>query len=277
MRTYVAQMSISNDDINSKNKIQKEGIIMTNNQLIEKIQDLGYKGFKEAYERQSEEVIYASMSFEERLFQLLDAQELFLKNKRITMNHKLSKIKDKQASLDALDYRVDRKLNKTQIQTLTHLGFITANQNIIITGKTGTGKSFLAQALANHAIHHSYRVYYIRTPTLLEEIRISRLDGTYTNLLKKYSRFQLLILDDFGVSPLLEDDATNLFEIIEDRTNINSTIITSQLPVSEWYNYLNNNTVADAILDRIVHSSHRVEMSGQSMRKVNALSNTVEY
>ena len=250
---------------------------MTNNQLIEKIQELGYKGFKEAYERQCEEVIYSTMSFEERLFQLLDAQELFLKNKRILMNHRLSKIKDKQASLDALDYRVDRKLNKIQIQSLSQLSFITAHQNVIITGKTGTGKSFLSQALANHAIHHSYRVYYIRTPTLLEEIRISRIDGTYTNLLKKYSRFQLLILDDFGVAPMIEDDATNLFEIIEDRTNINSTIITSQLPVSEWYNYLNNNTVADAILDRIVHSSHRVEMSGQSMRKVNSLANSVEY
>jgi len=250
---------------------------MTTNQLIEKMQELGYKGFKEAYERQCEDVTYTTMSFEERLFQLLDAQELFLKNKRILMNHKLSKIKDKQASLDALDYRIDRKLNKTQIQTLSQLSFITSHQNIIITGKTGTGKSFLSQAIANHAIHNSYRVYYIRTPTLLEEIRISRIDGTYTNLLKKYSRFQLLILDDFGVSPMIEDDATNLFEIIEDRTNINSTIITSQLPVSEWYNYLNNNTVADAILDRIVHSSHRVEMSGQSMRKVNSLANSVDY
>ncbi len=125
--------------------------------------------------------------------------------------------------------------------------------------------------------HNSYRVYYIRTPSLLEEIRLSRIDGTYINLLKKYSRFQLLILDDFGVAPMVDDDATNLFEIIEDRTNINSTIITSQLPVSEWYNYFNNNTVADAILDRIVHSSHRVTLEGESMRKVNALSKNLEY
>lgn len=136
--------------------------------------------------------------------------------------------------------------------------------------KQGTGKSYIAQAMANRAIIDGYRAYYIRTPTLLEEIRISRIDGTYTNLLKKYSRFQLLILDDFGVAPMVEDDATNLFEIIEDRTEINSTIITSQLPVSEWYNYLNNNTIADAILDRIVHSSHRLELSGPSMRKIKS-------
>lgn len=250
---------------------------MTHTQLTEKINLLGYQGFKEAYQRQSEDTAYSTMSFEERVYQLLDAQEIFLKNKRITMNHRLSKIKDKQAALDAIDYRADRRIDKAQIQSLAQLNFIESKQNIIITGKTGTGKSYLAQALANRAIYDGFRVYYIRTPSLLEEIRISRIDGTYTNLLKKYSRFKLLILDDFGVSPMADDDATNLFEIIEDRTNINSTILTSQLPVSEWYNYLNNNTIADAILDRIVYSSHRIELEGESMRKVNSLSENMEY
>jgi len=250
---------------------------MTHTQLTEKINLLGYQGFKEAYQRQSEDISYTTMSFEERVYQLLDAQEIFLKNKRITMNHRLSKIKDKQAALDAIDYKPSRKIDKAQIQSLAQLNFIESKQNIIIAGKTGTGKSFLAQALANRAIYDGIKVYYVRTPTLLEEIRISRIDGTYTNLLKKYSRFKLLILDDFGVSPMVDDDATNLFEIIEDRTNINSTIITSQLPVSEWYNYLNNNTIADAILDRIVYSSHRIELEGESMRKVNSLSKNIEY
>lgn len=240
---------------------------MTHTQLQEKINTLGYQGMKDAYQRQCEDVEYNTMSFEERLHQLLDAQEIFMKNKRITMNHKLSKIKDKEAALDAVDYRKDRHIDKVQLKALSLLNFIHEHQNIIITGKTGTGKSYLAQALANRAIHDGFKVYYIRTPTLLEEIRISRIDGTYTNLLKKYSRFQLLILDDFGVSPMQEDDATNLFEIIEDRTNINSTIITSQLPVSDWYAYLNNNTIADAILDRVVYSSHRLELEGDSMRK----------
>lgn len=245
--------------------------------IINKLTELGYKGLKEAYLHQIEDVNYDSLSFEDRLYQLLDAQDIFLRNKRIIMNHRLSKIKDKQAALDAVDYAPSRKINKTQIQSLTALNFIHAKQNIIITGKTGTGKSYLAQALANKAIIDGYRVYYIRTPTLLEEIKIARLDGTYTNLLKKYSRFKVLILDDFGVAPMLADDATNLFEIIEDRTELNSTIITSQLPVSEWYNYLNNNTIADAILDRIVHSSHRVELSGPSMRKIKSSIKNEEY
>ena len=238
--------------------------------IINKLDELSYKGFKEAYLHQIEDVNYDSVSFEDRLFQLLDAQDIFLKNKRIQMAFKLSKIKDKQAAIDAIDFNPKRKINKTQIHSLAALNFIHSQQNIIITGKTGTGKSYLAQAIANRSIIDGYRAYYIRTPSLLEEIRISRIDGTYTNLLKKYSRFKLLILDDFGVAPMVEDDATNLFEIIEDRTEINSTIITSQLPVSEWYNYLNNNTIADAILDRIIHSSHRVELSGPSMRKMKS-------
>ncbi len=250
---------------------------MDHTTIINKLTELSYKGFKEAYLHQIEDVNYDTLSFEDRLFQLLDAQDIFLRNKRIVMNHRLSKIKDKQAALDAIDYTPSRKINKTQILSLAALNFIHAKQNIIITGKTGTGKSYLAQALANKAIIDGYRVYYIRTPSLLEEIKIARLDGTYTNLLKKYSRFKVLILDDFGVAPMLADDATNLFEIIEDRTELNSTIITSQLPVSEWYNYLNNNTIADAILDRIVHSSHRVELSGPSMRKIKSSIKSDEY
>jgi len=250
---------------------------MEHSTIINKLGELGYKGFMEAYKRQMEDVNYDTLSFEDRLHQLLDAQDIFLRNKRIVMNHRLSKIKDKQAAVDAIDYDVKRELNRAQILSLSALNFIHAKQNIIITGKTGTGKSYLAQAFANKAIVDGYRVYYVRTPSLLEEIKIARLDGTYTNMLKKYSRFKLLILDDFGVAPMVDDDATNLFEIIEDRTELNSTIITSQLPVSEWYNYLNNNTIADAILDRVIHSSHRIELSGPSMRKLKSSIKSDEY
>ena len=256
---------------------KKEATKMDHTTIINKLDELSYKGFKEAYMHQMEDVNYNTVNFEDRLFQLLDAQDIFLRNKRIAMAFKLSKIKDKQAAIDAIDFDPKRKINKSQIHSLAALNFIHSQQNIIITGKTGTGKSYLAQAIANRAIIDGYRAYYIRTPSLLEEIRISRIDGTYTNLLKKYSRFKLLVLDDFGVAPMVEDDATNLFEIIEDRTEINSTIITSQLPVSEWYNYLNNNTIADAILDRIVHSSHRVELSGPSMRKIKSSIKNEEY
>jgi DNA replication protein DnaC len=149
------------------------------------------------------------------------------------------------------------------------MDFIRNHQHIVITGKTGTGKSYLAQALGIRAIYDGFKVFYVRVPTLLEEIKIARAAATYTNLLRKYSRFQLLILDDFGISQMSVDDTTNLFEIIEAKTDVNSIIITSQLPVSQWYDYLNNKTVADAILDRIVHS-HRIELEGESMRKLRS-------
>jgi len=168
---------------------------MNHTTVINKLTELGYKGFKEAYIQQMEDVNYDTMGFTQRLYALLDAQDIFLRNKRIIMNHRLSKIKDKQAALDAIDYDTKRKINKAQIRSLATLNFIHAKQNIIITGKTGTGKSYIAQAFANKTIIDGYRAYYVRTPSLLEEIKLSRIDGTYTNLLKKYSRFKLLVLD----------------------------------------------------------------------------------
>lgn len=243
---------------------------MNQTTIINKINDLNYQGLKDAYLRQIEDVNYNQLSFDERLYNLLEAQEIFIHNKRIATNKRASKIKDKQAAVEDIDYSSTRKIDKQILQSLITMNFIRNYQNIIITGKTGTGKSFIGQALANRAIQDGFKVCYMRVPTLLEDIKIARADGTYTNLLKRYSRFQLLILDDFGVSQISSDDATNLFEIIEDRTELNSTIITSQLPVSQWYDYLNNDTVADAILDRIVHSSHRIELEGESMRKLRS-------
>jgi len=243
---------------------------MNQTTIINKINDLNYQGLKEAYVRQIEDVNYHQLSFEERLYNLLEAQDIFIHNKRIKSNLRASKIKDKQATIEDIDYNAKRKIDKQTIQSLSTMNFIRNYQNIIITGKTGTGKSYIAQSLANRAIQDGFKVYYTRVPTLLEDIKIARADGTYTNLLKKYSKFQLLVLDDFGVSTITTDDATNLFEIIEDRTELNSTIITSQLPVSQWYEYLNNSTIADAILDRVVHSSHRIELEGESMRKLRS-------
>ena len=243
---------------------------MTQTTVINKINDLKYQGFKEAYLRQIEDVNYHSLTFEDRLYNLLDSQYIFLQNKKIMMNSRMSRIKDKQAIVEELDYSSKRNINKAQILSLITMDFIRAKQNIIITGKTGTGKSNLAQALGNRAIVDGFTVYYIRIATLLEDIKVARIDGTYTNLIKKFARYKLLIIDDFGIAPISTDDTTNLFEIIEVRSELNSTIITSQLPVKQWYEYLNNNTVADALLDRVASSSHRVELEGESMRKIKS-------
>ena len=248
---------------------------MNQTTVINKINDLNYQGLKEAYHRQIEDTNYNQLSFDERLYNLLEAQGIFVHNKRVATNLRASKIKDRLASVEDIEYSAKRKVDRQTMQSLITMDFIRCHQNIIITGKTGTGKSYIAQALANRAILDGFKAYYIRVPTLLEEIKIARADGTYTSLLRKYSRFKLLVLDDFGVSQISADDATNLFEIIEDRTEINSTIITSQLPVSQWYDYLNNDTIADAILDRVVHSSHRIELEGESMRKLRSKINKI--
>ncbi len=241
--------------------------------VINKINDLDFKGLKEAYLRQLEDVNYHSLSFEDRLYNLLDAQYIFLQNKRIDRNSKASKIKDKQALVEQIDYNPKRHLDKANMLALISMDFLRAKQNIIITGKTGTGKSFLAQALGNRAIIDGFQVYYIRMANLLEDIKLARIDGSYTKLINKYSRYKLLIIDDFGVTPITSDDTTNLFEIIELRSELSSTIITSQLPVKDWYGYLNNNTAADAILDRISNTSHRIELEGDSMRKIKSKMN----
>jgi DNA replication protein DnaC len=239
---------------------------MNHTTILNLITELGYKGFKDAYTRQMEDINYHNLPFEDRLYQLLDAQGLFLKNKRTDMNLKLSKIKNKQATLENIDYDPKRKLNKAQILSLASMDFVRASQNVIINGKTGSGKTFLAEALGVRAIGDGFIVYSIRTATLLQEINLARIDGSYTNLVKKFARYKLLIIDDFGISPISTDDVTNLFEIIEARDKHSSTIITSQLPVKDWYGYLQNNTIADAMLDRIVNSSHRVFLDGDSLR-----------
>lgn len=239
---------------------------MNHTTILNLINELGYKGFKEAYTRQMEDINYHSLSFEERLYQLLDAQSLFLSNKRTAMNLRLSKIKNKQALLENIDYDPKRKLNKAQILSLASMDFVRAHQNVIINGKTGSGKTFLSEALGVRAIQEGFTVYAIRTATLLQDINLARIDGSYTNLVKRFARYKLLIIDDFGISPISLDDATNLFEIIEARDVHASTIITSQLPVKDWYGYLQNNTIADAMLDRIVNSSHRVFLDGDSLR-----------
>jgi len=148
--------------------------------------------------------------------------------------------------------------------------YIAKGQNILITGATGVGKSFLAQALAKQAIFEGYSAKYYRVTRLLEEIKIARLDGTYTKTIQKLSRINLLILDDFGVTALKSDEVSDLFEVIEERTFAGSTIITAQLPVKEWHNYLGNETIADAMMDRLIYSAHRIEMKGESMRKLMA-------
>ena len=241
---------------------------MTLSPLIQQLDTLGCSGFKTALQRQSEDANYTQLTFEERLYQLLEAEQSERSNKKIKCLLSQAKFKDRQASLEAIEYESKRGIERSQILSLASGEYITKGQNILITGATGVGKSFLAQALAKQAIFEGYSAKYYRVTRLLEEIKLARLEGSYTKTIQKLSRINLLILDDFGVTALKADELSDLFEVIEERTFAGSTIITAQLPVKEWHNYLGNATIADAMMDRLIYSAHRIEMKGESMRKV---------
>ncbi len=241
---------------------------MTLSTLTQQLDILGFTGLRAALQRQSEDANYAQLPFEERLYQLLEAEQSERREKKIKRLLSQAKLKDRQAALDQIEYSAKRGLERSQILSLASGEYIAKGQNVLITGATGVGKSFLAQALAKQAIFEGYSARYYRISRLLEEIKIARLEGSYTKTLQKLSRISLLILDDFGVTPLKADELGDLFEVIEERTLSGSTIITAQLPVKEWHNYLGNATIADAMMDRLIYSAHRIEMKGESMRKV---------
>ena len=176
-----------------------------------------------------------------------------------------------QSSSFNIDYTSQRNLDKNVFERLLSLQFIKQSENIIITGPTGVGKSYLAQVIGQITCQQSIKSLYINSGKLTERIKMSKLDGTYVKLLKKLQQPDLLIIDDFGLHPIDQNTRQALMDIIEDRYDRVSTIITSQIPVSNWHETIGEGTIADAILDRLVYSSHRIELSGESMRKNRSL------
>ena len=239
------------------------------NHTLDQITDLKLHGLKAALLEQLEQPgQYQELSFEERLSHLIDREALDRKNRKIKRRLAISKLKYKDAFPEDIDYRTTRGLKKSLMTSLAQNHWLEHKQNVIITGPTGTGKTFLACALAHQAIVSGYSVVYKRVSPLIAEIALVRADGTYLKWLKKLTRFQLLILDDLGLSSLTTPQAQEILEVVEERTQTGSIVVTSQLPVKEWYSYFNNPTLADAIMDRLIHNAHRIELKGESMRKV---------
>ena len=244
---------------------------MTLSTIYKQLDTLLMKGFKIALEKQSLDTNYSKLSFEERLYSLLESEINERSNRRIKRMLSQAKFKDNTANLADIEYSTSRGLDRSVILSLSNNEYINKNQNILITGATGVGKSFVAQALAKSAVFSGYSARYYRINTILEEIALARLEGTYTKTLSKISKYDILILDDFGISPLKPDQINDLFEIIEERTFNGSTIITAQLPIKEWHSYLQNKTIADAMMDRLIHSSHKIEIKGGSMRRLHKI------
>jgi len=239
---------------------------MLNQQTIQSLRALKLTGMADAFARQLEQPQTQPLSFEERLALLVDCERTHRQNRRLQRLLNAARLKQK-ACVEEIDYQAKRGLNRSQVLALINCDWIGAHQNLHITGPTGTGKSWVACAFGQAACRQGLSVRYERTGRLLDELRIARGDGSYSKVLRQLARLDLLILDDFSLKPLSQNERHDLLEVIEDRHGAHSTIITSQLPISSWHAYLNEPTVADALLDRLLASAHRLELKGDSLRK----------
>ncbi len=234
--------------------------------LKEKLLSLKLYGMAKSVEEQNTE-LYSGLTFEDRLNLLLDKEIAFRQDKQLRMLLLKAKLKYSSACIEETDFKAQRGLSKSQLIELSLGDWIKKNRNIIITGPTGAGKTYLACALGNSACRGGVSSLYIRLPRLLSEMKVSRADGSYIKLLNKLSKVKLLIIDDWGIDLLDEMQRRDILEIFEDRHQLRSTIITAQVPVDKWHEVIGEPTIADAILDRIVHNAYQIKLTGESMRK----------
>jgi len=242
---------------------------MLDNQTQGKMKAMRLLGMAGAYQEQKESAMYANMSFEERIGILIDREYTRRENTRYNTALTKAKLKYRGAVLEDIDYSSDRGIKRDLIEGLRDSEWIKNHLNLVVTGATGTGKTWLACALAHQACRNGMKAFFQRLPIMLEEFKLSHADGTFHKKLSELNKFDLLILDDLGISQIDQQGRGDLLEVIDSRSDSKSTIITSQLPVSKWHEYLasGNPTAADSILDRIANGSIRIEMAGESMRK----------
>lgn len=245
---------------------------MLTNPTIETLKSLKLYGMLEALEEQQQTPAVQGLTFEERFAQLIDRERLFRENQRRTRLLRGARLKVAEASIEDINYKAARGLDKRQIAQLATGEWLRRTQNLLITGATGSGKTWIACALAQQSCRQGASVLYWRVPRLIEELRIAHGDGSYLKYLKTLAKAALIVLDDWGLSALSTQDRADLLEILDDRVNTGSTLIASQLPIDKWHAYLGEPTLADAILDRVVHHSHRIELKvpGESMRRFRA-------
>lgn len=242
---------------------------MLSNPTMEKLKSLKLLGMVKALEEQMRMAGVSELDFFERLSLLVDREILERENRRLKSRLKTARLRQ-PASIEDIDYRSPRGIDRALIASLASCGWISSFRNVIITGPTGVGKTYIACALAQKAMREGFSAVYKRTPRLLRDLGLGRADGSYHKTMSALAKTQLLILDDWGMSALAGEQDRDLLEILEDRHGLRSTIITSQLPVESWHQIMANPTIADAILDRVVHNAYRINMSGESMRKIYA-------
>lgn len=233
----------------------------------EKLRALKLDAMAAAWAAQQQEAALSQLSFDERFGLLVDAEWLARENKRLARALREAKLKLSQACLEAIDYPATRELDRALLRQLATCRWVAEHQNVLITGATGVGKSFIACALAHQACRQGYRALYRRASRLFHELALARADGTYVRLLAKVARVDVFVLDDWGLAPVQDAERRDLLELLEDRYGTRSTIVTSQLPPAHWHEHLGEPTLADAICDRLLHNAHRLVLKGPSRRK----------
>jgi DNA replication protein DnaC len=234
---------------------------------VEKLISMKLHGMAAAVQEQMKNRAYKDLSFEERLGMLVDREMDHGQDRKLRTLLTKARFRYPGASVEDINFRARRGISKDVILKLSQNGWIKDKRNMIITGSTGVGKTYFACALGNSACRAGISTYYVRLPRLFQQLKISRADGSYGKLLQKLSRINLLIVDDWGLSPLSDTERIDFLEIMEDRYDVRSTIISSQIPVDKWHDLIGEPTIADAICDRLIHNAHKIKLTGsKSMR-----------
>jgi DNA replication protein DnaC len=242
---------------------------MLNEQTIEKLYHMRLNGMAHAFKEQLQQPQIHELSFEERFALLVDRQWTWSEDRRMKRLISNAKLKI-NGCIEDIDYRTPRGIDKSVILRLANCQWIRSAQNVILTGPTGVGKTYLACALANRACRMGYPAFYIRIPRLFQDLAIARGDGSYPKIMKKLTKAKALILDDLGLAPMTAPERRDLLEVIEERHGIASTLISTQMPLEMWHENIRDPTIADAILDRLVHNAYKINLKGESMRKLRS-------
>jgi DNA replication protein DnaC len=240
---------------------------MLNEPTVDKLKALRLDAFAAAWLEQQKRPDVAKLGFDERLALLVEAEWLARENKRLVRSLKEAKLRLGNACIEDVDYPAKRELDRAVIRQLATCRWVAEHQGVVITGATGTGKTYLACALAQQACRKGYRAVYRRASRLTDELALARADGSYARVLARFARLDVLVIDDWGHAPIREQERRDLIEILDDRHGTRSTIMTSQLPTSKWHDHIGDPTNADAICDRVLNASHKIVLKGPSRRK----------
>jgi DNA replication protein DnaC len=256
--------------ISGENTITTERrYMMLNEQTIEKLYSMKLNGMADGFREQLPQANVRELSFEDRFALLVDRQWTWKEDRRMQRLLRAAKLKI-NACIEDIDYKTPRGMDKSVILRLASCDWIRNAQNIIITGPTGAGKTYLACALANRACRMGSSSFYIRIPRLFQELAIAKADGTYPRIMHRLAKAKVLVIDDLGLAPMTAPERRDLLEVIEDRHGLSSTIVATQLPLESWHDTIGDPTIADAILDRLIHNAHKINLKGDSMRKLRS-------